>query len=117
MVISTLHAGSCQRVIERLSSFCSDTSLIAGSLDLVLNQRLVRRLCEHCAGTGCPKCLDTGYHGRLPLLEHLRVDETFRTRILARDFGNILAHPTLQDRAAALIQAGKTTTAEIQRVL
>ena len=60
MVISTLHAGSCQRVIERLSSFCSDTSLIAGSLDLVINQRLVRRICGHCAGTGCLKCLDTG---------------------------------------------------------
>jgi general secretion pathway protein E len=117
MVISTLHAGSCQRVIERLSSFCSDTSLIAGSLDLVINQRLVRRVCGHCAGTGCLKCLDTGYHGRLPLLEHLRIDEPARARILARDFSNIVAQPTLQNRAMALVQAGKTTSAEIQRIL
>ena len=117
MVISTLHAGSCQRVIERLSSFCSDLALIAGSVDLVLNQRLVRRLCADCAGTGCPKCLVTGYHGRLPLLEFLRVDEAVRAKILARDFNNILARPTLQERGRALVQAGKTSSSEIQRIL
>jgi general secretion pathway protein E len=117
MVISTLHAGSCQRVVERLSSFCSDTSLIAGSLDLVINQRLLRRLCANCGGTGCPSCLDTGYHGRIPLLEFLRVDESVRAKILARDFNGILARPTLKDRAMALVQAGRTSASEIQRIL
>jgi len=117
MVISTLHAGSCQRVIERLSSICTDSSLIAGSLDLVINQRLVRRLCKQCVGKGCPQCLDTGYQGRLPLLEHLRVDEAVVASIRAREFNNILAKPTLRERAVALVEAGKTNTAEIQRIL
>jgi type II secretory ATPase GspE/PulE/Tfp pilus assembly ATPase PilB-like protein len=117
MVISTLHAGSCQRVIERLSSFCSDSSLISSSLDLVINQRLVRRHCADCQGAGCPLCLGTGFHGRRPLLEFLRIDEPIRQKILARDFNGILARPTLQERAMALVQSGKTTASEIERVL
>src|SRR5262249_58586850 len=45
MVIATLHAGSCQGVFERLSVLCQDRSAAASSVDLVLNQRLVRRFC------------------------------------------------------------------------
>jgi general secretion pathway protein E len=54
LVISTLHAGSCNGVFERLLAMCPDHSAVASSVELVLNQRLLRRLCGDCSGTGCP---------------------------------------------------------------
>ena len=50
LVISTLHAGSCQGVLERLLVLCADRSAIAAAVELVLNQRLMRRLCRQCRG-------------------------------------------------------------------
>jgi type II secretory ATPase GspE/PulE/Tfp pilus assembly ATPase PilB-like protein len=45
LVISTLHAGTCKGVFERLLVLCADQSAVASSAELVLN-RLVRRLCR-----------------------------------------------------------------------
>ena len=44
LVISTLHAGSCKGVFDRLLVLCRDHSAIASSVELVLNQRLLRRM-------------------------------------------------------------------------
>ena len=51
LVISTLHAGSCRGVFERLLVLCADHSAVASAVELVLNQRLVRRLCSECSGS------------------------------------------------------------------
>ena len=51
-VISTLHAGSCRGVFERLLVMCRDHSAVASAVELVLNQRLIRRVCPVCSGTG-----------------------------------------------------------------
>jgi type II secretory ATPase GspE/PulE/Tfp pilus assembly ATPase PilB-like protein len=75
LVISTLHAGSCRGVFERLLAMCADHSAIASAVELVLNQRLVRKVCSACDCAGCEICLHTGYNGRAPLVEWLRVDE------------------------------------------
>src|SRR5207249_3272905 len=76
LVISTLHAGSCKGVFERLLVMCRDHYAVWSAVELVLNQRLVRRLCGSCVGRGCADCFDTGYRGRTPVVEWLRVDET-----------------------------------------
>ena len=117
LVISTLHAGSCQGVFERLLVLCADHSAVASSLELVLNQRLLRRRCADCAGKGCPACLSTGYRGRLPLVEWLRLNDSLRHRIAAHDLEGIAAHPALAESARALVQAGLTTETEVGRVL
>jgi len=75
LVISTLHAGSCKGVFERLLAMCADHSAVASAVELVLNQRLIRKVCAACDGAGCETCLHTGYQGRVPLVEWLRVDE------------------------------------------
>ncbi len=75
LVISTLHAGSCRGVFERLLAMCADHSAVASAVELVLNQRLIRKVCAACDGSGCERCLQTGYCGRVPLVEWLRVDE------------------------------------------
>jgi type II secretory ATPase GspE/PulE/Tfp pilus assembly ATPase PilB-like protein len=116
LVISTLHAGSCKGVFERLLVLCPDTSAVASSTELVLNQRLVRRLCQECSGKGCASCLRTGYRGRLPVAECLHVTDAMRRRISARDLEGIEAKPLLLDNARTLAQAGITNEAELNRV-
>jgi type II secretory ATPase GspE/PulE/Tfp pilus assembly ATPase PilB-like protein len=117
LVISTLHAGSCKGVFERLLVMCPDQSAVASSIELVLNQRLVRRLCSDCSGKGCAICLNTGYRGRLPLIEMSRVNDDLRRDIISRDFGHLSAKPSLAEGANALMQAGLTNQAEINRVI
>jgi general secretion pathway protein E len=117
LVISTLHAGSCKGVFERLWAMCADHSAIGAALELVLNQRLLRRRCGECSGKGCPSCLGTGYRGRLPLVEWLRVTDAVRRRIGAHDFDGLTAQPSLAESAGGMVRAGLTTEAEVGRVL
>jgi len=117
LVISTLHAGSCKGVFERLLALCPDASAAVSCVEMVLNQRLMRRRCGDCSGKGCRQCLDTGYRGRLPVVEFLRVTDPLRRGIAARDFSALAAQPSLADRARALVQAGVTDEAEVARVL
>ena len=117
LVISTLHAGSCKGVFERLLVLCPDHSAVASSVELVLNQRLVRRLCPQCSGGGCSSCLQTGFRGRLPIVEHVRVTEALRPRITAHDLESFAAKPSLNEHARALVQSGLTNQSELNRVL
>ncbi len=117
LVVSTLHAGSCKGVCERLLVLCTDIPAVSASLELVLNQRLVRRVCPVCHGQGCPGCLATGYRGRLPVVESLKLTEPLRRKLSARDLDGLVARPSLAERAEALVQAGLTTPSEVARVL
>ena len=100
LVLSTLHVGSIFGVMPRLKLLGVDAETIAENLVAVINQRLVRRICPHCAtprvasdderrwldpasadetlrvfyGRGCHHCRDTGYLGRLPVYELLAVN-------------------------------------------
>jgi general secretion pathway protein E len=117
LVVSTLHAGSCNGVFERLSVMCQDHSAIAASLELVINQRLVRGLCASCGGGGCAACAGTGYRGRLPLVESFRVASELRPAIAKVDFSAIKPRPSLFDHAHRLVEQSRTNQAEIERVL
>lgn len=117
LVISTLHAGSCQGVFERLLALSSDLTAAASSLELVVNQRLVRRLCSECGGKGCAACMQTGYRGRLPLVEWLRLTDRLRRDIAARNLDAVAAKPPLAESAEGLVRTRLTNEAEIQRVL
>lgn len=98
LVLTTLHANDCLRAVSRFISMGVPPYLLADSLALTQAQRLVRRLCGHCkrmtpltsaqrqlftlnkvpfppeathlyeAG-GCPDCRETGYSGRIALME------------------------------------------------
>ena len=116
LVISTLHAGSCKGVFERLLVMCADHSAIASATELVLNQRLIRKLCSACGGAGCETCLRTGYQGRVPLVEWLRVDEAVRAKIRQRELASLAPVRTLEESARELLRQGLSNQAEYQRV-
>lgn len=117
LLISTLHAGSCKGVFARLATLCHETTAMVSSLELVLNQRLVRKLCVGCAGAGCADCLGTGFRGRLPLVESLRVTDDIRRQFAKGDLASIPVSPSLADRGRMLVEGGLTTPAEVARVL
>jgi type II secretory ATPase GspE/PulE/Tfp pilus assembly ATPase PilB-like protein len=116
LVISTLHAGSCRGVFERLLAMCADHSAVASAVELVLNQRLIRKLCSACEGSGCETCLHTGYQGRVPLVEWLRVNETLREQIRRRELSALASVQTLEVSAHSLVNQGVTNETEFKRI-
>lgn len=116
LVISTLHAGSCPGVFERLLVMCPDHSAVATAVELVLNQRLIRRLCRACQGAGCDACLRTGYQGRAPLAEWLHVDDAARDRIRRRELHGLVPQRALEESARELLRRGLSNEAEYRRV-
>lgn len=116
-VISTLHAGSCQGVLERLFNMVSDRYSVAAALGLVMNQRLARRLCRACGGKGCPTCYQTGYRGRFPLAEWVVIDDAMRTRIRQRGMDGLEPEMPLEEAFREAVGRNLTTMEECQRVL
>lgn len=108
LVFTTVHANSLFDVIGRFRHFELDMFGFVSSLNGVVVQRLVRRLCPGCqsqrsatpdertrleargiqtdtlpSATGCSHCHDTGYRGRFVLAEVHALDDRLRDRILA----------------------------------
>ena len=106
LVLSTLHTNDAPSSITRLVDIGIDSYLIAASLNAVLAQRLVRKICPKCKelyqvsehiqkyveraginkdelyhGVGCDHCRGSGYVGRAGIYELLLVDDLFRDMI------------------------------------
>ena len=124
LLFSTLHAGSSCGVISRLLEMGIEPYLLTSSLRLILNQRLLRKNCPKCKGNGCADCNNTGYQGRLLLLEAMVLNEDMRRAILNRADRTTLEEIfvnnggiTLVSHAIAAVKAGQTTREEVLRVL
>ncbi|MBI2963225.1 MAG: Flp pilus assembly complex ATPase component TadA, partial [Deltaproteobacteria bacterium] len=143
LVLSTLHTNDTVSTITRLVDIGVEPYLIASSLIAVVSQRLVRKVCEHCAepvvpevpalaarthgqrrGKGCAACHQTGFAGRTGVYETLvvtkgiqRLIESKATesqlRALAEEEGMV----SLRENALAKVQAGITTGDEATRVI
>ena len=133
LLMSTLHSGSCAGAFLRLLEMGAEPYQITSSLTAVLNQRLVRRLCEKCKlkdeqtglyrAVGCQDCFGTGYKGRALICEIVQMDGQLRQAILAKadsdELDSILArrgHMTMLQNGAALVAAGITTQQELNKV-
>jgi type II secretory ATPase GspE/PulE/Tfp pilus assembly ATPase PilB-like protein len=116
-MISTLHAGSCAGVWERLQLLCSDFTAALSALELLWNQRLIRRLCPQCAGAGCPECLRTGYRGRIPVAEWFPLGEAGRREVRERGSSAIRPVTTIADAGRELVARGITNQTEFERIL
>lgn len=106
LVLSTLHTNDSPTAIARLVEMEVEPFLISSSLLIVIGQRLVRKICPHCAeqvksdkfirdlfkkagadieyykkGKGCANCFDTGYRGRIGVFEMLEITDDLRRMI------------------------------------
>jgi len=115
-VISTLHAGSCKGVFERLLVMVPDHYAVISSVALVLNQRLIRRVCADCRGAGCASCLQTGFRGRAPIVEWFRLDEKLRNELRARSVEIVKPENSLENSARELCEKGITNETECRRI-
>jgi general secretion pathway protein E len=124
LVFSTLHTNDAVSAMTRLADLGVEPYMIAASLEGVLAQRLVRRICDPCRGAGCDACRRTGFRGRLGIFELLVLTDELRhallsgaelgaLRRLARDQGMT----SMRDDASAKVRAGLTTEEEVLRVV
>ena len=110
LVLSTFHTNDAPSAISRFVYMGIEPYLLGSTLNLVVAQRLVRKICDRCKeqtnidgevlkhlnidperaknsvfyhGRGCDNCAGTGYHGRLPIFEFLVIDSEIRDRLTA----------------------------------
>ena len=108
LVFTTLHTNDAAGAIARLIDMGVEAFLISSTLQAVIGQRLLRRVCSDCRspyqpnesvlselnlsridighryfhfGKGCAGCNQTGYRGRVGVYELMRIDDSMRTLI------------------------------------
>jgi type IV pilus assembly protein PilB len=128
LVFSTLHTNDSAGAVTRLVDMDIEPYLVSSTLEAVLGQRLVRKVCESCKtaykpdaeileslslgqsdvadrdfyyGSGCDKCSNIGYHGRKGIYEYLPMTPALRELINERQ-------PTLILRDKAVEQGMRT---------
>jgi general secretion pathway protein E len=143
LVLTTFHAGGAAGVVGRLSDMGIEPYLLRSGLLAVVSQRLARRLCDCAEGSddprhrlglpvsrarvpvGCESCGGTGYRGRIVLAEMLVPEAVgLGEAILARaDVGRLGEEAVrggmvpLWERAREAVEAGRTSPAEVRRIL
>lgn len=114
LLVSSLHTNDASTAFPRLVDMKVEPFLIASTVNIVIGQRLVRRICENCKikkvlteaevkslsdilpmetikghntfyiGKGCKECGDSGYLGRIGIHEVIDVDNEIREAIMRR---------------------------------
>jgi general secretion pathway protein E len=122
LVLATLHTNDAPSAVTRLLDMGVEPFLLSSSLLGVLAQRLVRRLCPHCHGTGCEHCHQTGHQGRTGIFELMLTNDAMRELIHqstaeADIRNNALAHGmvSMRDDGQRLVQQGVISQAELIR--
>ena len=149
LVLATLHTNDAMSAVSRLSDLGLDRATIASVLRGAVAQRLVRRLCVDCAeriagplkepeqrlasalgvkppyrAVGCAKCNQTGYRGRIPIVEVATISSPMMDQIVAGATAPALQRMAvtqgmrpLREVALDHVRKGETTLEEIERVL
>ncbi len=111
LVLSTLHTNSASGSVVRLVNMGVEPFLIASSAILIVAQRLIRKLCPECReafrpaeeiaekyglygrdgdiptlykARGCKRCADSGYHGRVAIVECLKITPAIKDLLFRR---------------------------------
>lgn len=143
LVFSTLHSNDSLGCINRLVNLGIDSYLLSLVLQMVVSQRLVRKLCPHCkkedknykeklkslnlseekyknvkfyTPDGCEKCMGTGYIGRIPVFEIIYFDDILKD-MLAQKKEIKQNFKTLLNDAMDKAKEGLTSLDEIMRQL
>jgi len=157
LVLSTLHTNNAAGAIPRLIEMGVKPYLIISSINLIIAQRLVRRICSHCMeevnidpliyeemvkifnkippekrrgittvphtckqGKGCPKCNNTGYQGRIAVIETFVITPHIESVVLKELSLSSLQKAALEDGMTSMEQdglmkavQGQTTMSEV----
>lgn len=146
VVLSTLHTNDAASSIVRLEDMGVETYLVANSLVGLVAQRLLRKVCPHCAkevdtteqerlflgedvkrirrGMGCSHCNNTGYKGRIAVHEILSMDHTVRKMVVEhQSIEEIKRYAmeqqgmrTLKESGLQLVKEGVTTPEELMKI-
>jgi general secretion pathway protein E len=135
LVLSTLHTNDAAGGITRLMDMGVEDFLLTSTVNGIVAQRLVRRLCQHCrqqhavipeveqelgltryvkpgeelrlySANGCPQCGGTGYHGRLSLAEILLMTDNIRQLIMRHANATEINSAALADGMENMYQDG-----------
>jgi type IV pilus assembly protein PilB len=123
LVFTSLHTNDSTGAVTRLIDMGVEPFLISASLELIVAQRLVRRICPKCLepyeptddelsllglsahevgdkqfykGRGCEDCNETGYKGRKGIYETLRLNDTLREMVNQRAPGVVLRQKAIE---------------------
>jgi len=123
LVLATLHTNDAASAVTRLTDMGVEPFLLSSSLLGVLAQRLVRKRCSACHGSGCEHCGHTGYAGRTGIFELLVASDDIRSQIHNRAAESELRATALaqgmvlmRDDGQRLVDAGITSAEELLRV-
>lgn len=148
LVLSTLHTNDAPSAITRLVDMGIEPYLLSSSIIGVLAQRLVRKICTFCReqetpssqdleligiekdsdliffkGSGCKKCFQTGYRGRIGIYELMNVRGSVKQKIgesieshELRNYAIEEGLITLKQEGIRLMREGKTSLEEVIRV-
>jgi len=132
-VLSTMHCNDAPGAITRLDDMGIAPFLISSSVILTCAQRLMRRICPHCTepvtypakmfedlgldpasmngvqlnrGRGCERCKNSGYAGRLAILEAMTVSDAIRKLIIARSGSREMSKVAINEGMHTLRMAG-----------
>ncbi len=133
LVLSTLHTNDAPSTINRLMNMGIEPFLVATSVNLIVAQRLIRRICQKCKevedvpiqallnvgfseseapniqlykGRGCEACNQRGYKGRVGLFEVMKVTEDVRELILSGASAVELRRKAMEEGMIALRYSG-----------
>ena len=149
LVLSTLHTNDAPSTINRLMNMGIEPFLVATATQLIAAQRLTRRICQNCKevvemspqallnlgyrkeeigsfsvykGRGCDKCNNTGYKGRVGLIEVMVIDDDIRDLILSGGTAIDIKRKAMENGMITLrrsglvkIKDGVTTVEEVVR--
>jgi len=123
LVLATLHTNDAASAVTRLTDMGIEPFLLSSSLMGVLAQRLVRKLCTQCHGSGCVHCGQTGYAGRTGIFELLITDDALRAQIHNKQSEAHIREAAIaggmvlmRDDGQRLVQLGITRAEELLRV-
>jgi len=129
LVFSTLHTNDSASAVTRLIDMGLEPFLVSSSVNAILAQRLVRKICPHCRdsykpdqeylarvglspikfgdrvlyhGHGCPECMGTGYKGRIALFELMVLNDTLKSLILTTSDAGQLKRQALASLASGM---------------
>jgi type IV pilus assembly protein PilB len=133
LVFSTLHANDAPSAIARLVDLGLEPFLVTATLEGIIAQRLVRKICTNCKaeytpseeqlmelelrpddvqgrrfwyGKGCDSCNTTGYRGRLGIYEIMTLDDDLRDMIIKHASTQVLRAESRKRGMKALRQSG-----------